>query len=78
MVVNNMRQFSVVFQYADKKWIASCDELRVTLEEGSFDALVVRIKVAIQEIADIELGYKGDIRLLISTLDRVDDVKAVS
>ena len=73
-----MRQFSVVFQYADKKWIASCDELRVTLEEGSFDALVVRIKVAIQEIADIELGYKGDIRLLISTLDRVDDVKAVS
>ena len=61
-----MRQFRTVFEYLDRKWVASCDELRITLEEGSFDALVVRMKVAIQEIAEIELGYKGDIRLVIA------------
>ena len=55
-----MMQFIAVFEYFDKTWIASCKELKITLEEGSFDALAIRMKIAIQEIADIELGYKGD------------------
>jgi len=58
-------------------WIASCDELRITLEEGSFDALVVRMKMAVQEIAELELNHKGDIRLLITMQDRIDEIKAV-
>jgi len=57
-------QFRAIFEYIDKMWIASCEELRITLEEGSFDALVVRMKVAIQEIAEVELGHKGDIQLI--------------
>ena len=57
-----MKQFRTVFEYLDKVWVASCEELRITLEEGSFDALVVRMKVAIQEIAELELGHKGDIK----------------
>ena len=73
-----MRQFQVVFEYIDKDWIASCEELRITLEEGSFDALVVRMKIAIQDIAQIELGHKGDIKLLITMKDRIDEIKAVS
>ena len=73
-----MKQFRAVFSYCDKTWIASCDELRITLEEGSFDALVVRMKIAIQELAELELGYKGDIELLINMQDRVDRIKAVS
>ena len=72
-----MKQFKTVFEYIDKMWIASCEELKITLEEGSFDALVVRMKIAIQDIAEAELGYKGDIQLVISMLDRVDDIKAV-
>ena len=72
-----MKQFHVVFEYLDKIWIASCDELRITLEEGSFDALVVRMKVAIQEIAEVELGYKGDIKLLITMKNRIEEIKAV-
>ncbi|MCL1820980.1 MAG: hypothetical protein FWG36_10055 [Oscillospiraceae bacterium] len=72
-----MKQFRTVFEYSDKKWIASCEELRITLEEGSFDALVVRMKIAVQEIAEVELGHKGDIKLVIATLDRVDEIKAV-
>ena len=72
-----MKQFRAVFEYLDKMWIASCEELRITLEEGSFDALVVRMKVAIQEVAEIELGHKGDIKLVIAMQDRIDEIKAV-
>ena len=72
-----MKQFKTIFEYIDKIWIASCDELRLTLEEGSFDALVVRMKIAIQEIAEIELGHKGDIELVIKVRDRIEEIKAV-
>ena len=72
-----MKQFKVVFEYLDKMWIASCEELRITLEEGSFDALVIRMKIAIQEIAELELGHKGDIKLLITMNDRIEEIKAV-
>ena len=72
-----MKQFKIVFEYHDKIWVASCDELRITLEEGSFDALVVRMKVAIQEIAELELGFKGDIKLLITMKNRIEEIKAV-
>jgi len=72
-----MKQFEAIFEYLDKTWIASCEELKITLEEGSFDALVVRMKVAIQEIAELELGYKGDIKLIISVPDRIEEIKAV-
>jgi len=72
-----MKQFKTVFEYIDKMWVASCEELRITLEEGSFDALVVRMKVAIQEIAELELGHSGDIRLIITMRDRTEEIKAV-
>ena len=72
-----MKQFRTVFEYLDKMWVASCEELKITLEEGSFDALVVRMKIAIQDIAEVELGYKGDIKLIISMLDRIEEIKAV-
>ena len=72
-----MKQFKSVFEYFDKMWVANCEELRITLEEGSFDALVVRMKIAIQEIAELELGHKGDIRLVITMRDRIEEIKAV-
>ena len=72
-----MIQFRMVFEYFDKMWIASCEELKITLEEDSFDALVMRMKIAIQEIAEIELGHKGDIKLIITMQDRIDEIKAV-
>jgi len=74
-----MKQFNAIFEYhnADRTWIASCKELRLTLEEGSFDALIVRMKVAVQDIAEIELGHKGDIQLTITVLDRIEEIKAV-
>ena len=72
-----MKQFKTIFEYHDRMWVANCEELKITLEEGSFDALVVRMKTAIQEIAALELGHKGDIRLIITMQDRIDEIKAV-
>jgi len=72
-----MRQFCIVFEYIDKMWIASCEELKITLEEGSFDALVVRMKVAIQEIAEMELGHKDDIEMIITMRDKIEEIKAL-
>lgn len=73
-----MKEFNVVFQFDEGVWIASCKELRITLDEHSFDALVVRMRIAIQEIAEVELKYTGDIRLVITMQDRIDEIKAVA
>ena len=69
-------QLKTVFEYFDKTWVASCEELKITLEDGSFDALAVRMKVAIQEIASVELGYNGDIQLVITVPDRIEEIRA--
>ena len=72
-----LKRFNIVFEYVEKRWVASCSELRITLEEGSFDALVVRIKVAIQDIVQTELDYKDEVELVISMCDRTESIKAV-
>jgi len=77
-VLEPVKKYDVIFTYIGKMWMASCKELNITLEEGSFDALVVRMKVAIQDIVEVELGYKGDIELKISVKDRVEIIKAAS
>ena len=71
-----MRQISTVFEYRDGLWIASCDELRITLDGNSYDALVARMMIAIQEIAEVELAHNGDIKLIITTKERIEVIKA--
>ena len=73
-----MRQFNTVLEYIGKMWIISCEELRITLEGASQDALIERLKLAIQEIAEVELGYKGDIQIVISMRDRIEEIRAAS
>ena len=63
-----MKRFKTIFEYADNMWIASCGELKLTLEENSFDALVIRMKAAIQDIAEIELGY-NTVEILITVAE---------
>jgi len=75
---NTIKQFTMVFEYFDNMWIAQCEKLRITLEGNSFDALVARMKEAIQEIAEVELGHKDDIQLVITVQERIDEIKAVS
>jgi hypothetical protein len=55
-------------------WCASSDEeLGITLESGSFDALVERVRVASAELLELNNGYTGCFKLVFVT-DRIDIV----
>ena len=74
-------EFTVKFTWYDdeKIWLAtsSNDKFALTLDHGSFDALLERVKIAICDIAEIELGYKGEVKLKLEIDRTVNlDVKA--
>ena len=48
-------------------WVAqsSNDRFALTTDHVSFDALLERVKVVIEDIAEVELGYSGEIKLVI-------------
>ena len=60
-------EFIVKFTWYDdeKIWLAtsSSDEFAMTLDHGSFDALLERVKIVMQDIAENELGYNGEIQI---------------
>jgi hypothetical protein len=47
----------------------------VTLESGSLDALVERVKIAVQDILEIDFKYTGDIDFIFQA-ERVDSLKS--
>ena len=48
-------------------WVAqsSNEKFALTTDHVSFDALLERVKITIEDIAEVELGYKGDIKLIL-------------
>ena len=62
-------EFVVKFTWHDDEniWVAqsSNDKFAMTTDHGSFDALLERVKVIIEDIAEVDLGYKGDIKLIL-------------
>ncbi|MCL2386810.1 MAG: DUF1902 domain-containing protein [Defluviitaleaceae bacterium] len=50
------------------------EEFSVTLESSSFDTLVERVKIAVQDILEVEYNYIGDIQFLFKT-ERIDDLR---
>ena len=62
-------EFIVKFTWHDDEniWIAqsSNDKFALTTDHGSFDALLERVKMTIEDIAEVDLGYKGDIKLIL-------------
>jgi len=59
--------FIVRFTWYDDEriWLAtsSSDAFALTLDHGSFDALLERVKTAVQDIAENELGYNGEVKI---------------
>jgi len=76
-------EFTVKFTWYDdeKIWLAtsSSDAFAMTLDHGSFDALLERVKIAMYDIAENDLGHKGEIKLRLE-IDRTVsiDVEAVA
>jgi (2Fe-2S) ferredoxin len=55
----------------------SGENVRLTLESGSFDALIERVRIAIPEMLELNFGYVGDIQLSFD-IERNDALKAVA
>ena len=49
----------------------------LTLESGSFDALVERVKIAVPEMLEECCGYKGEIEIIFET-ERIEKLKVVT
>ena len=69
-----MKKFKVTFVWDDDRWYTKSEELGLTLEHGSFDALVERVRMAVPEMAELNFGYIGDIKLSFD-LERLDILK---
>jgi len=76
-------EFVVKFTWHDddRIWIAtsSSDDFALTLDHGSFDALLERVKIAMYDIAENDLAYNGEVRMKLM-IDRTVsvDVKATA
>ena len=55
-------------------WVAqtSNEKFALTTDHVSFDALLERVKIAIEDIAEVELGYKGDIKLILDVVRTIN------
>ena len=66
-------EFVIKFTWYDdeKIWLAtsSNDKFALTLDHGSFDALLERVKIAIYDIAENDLNYKGEVKMKLE-IDR--------
>ena len=69
-------EFKVKFTWHDDEniWVAqySNDKFALTTDHGSFDALVERVKITIADIAEVELGYKGDIKIILDVVRTIN------
>ncbi|MCL2634635.1 MAG: DUF1902 domain-containing protein [Oscillospiraceae bacterium] len=50
------------------------ENVGLTLESGSFDALIERVKIALPEMLELNFGYIGDVSLIFE-VERSDDIK---
>ena len=60
-----------------KVYTSDNENVRLTLESGSFDALVERVKTALPEMLELNFGYTGDVQLSFEA-ERSDNLKKVA
>ena len=64
--------------YDDERiWVASSsnDEFALTLDHGSFDALLEKVKIAAADIAENDLGYNGEVKMKLE-IERTVSISA--
>ena len=69
-------EFIVTFTWYDDEniWVAqsSNDKFALTTDHVSFDALLERVKMTIEDIAEVELGYTGEIKLILDVVRTIN------
>jgi len=73
----DMKICTIKMVWDDGIWYTKADEeIGLVLESGSFDALVERVKIALPEMLELNLGYTGEVRIIFEA-ERVVTMKAV-
>ncbi len=71
-------ELAVRFKWYDDEriWLAtsSNDKFALTLDHGSFDALLENVKTAIRDIIENDLGYKGEMKLKLEVDRTIQEV----
>ena len=71
-----MRSYIVKMVWDDGIWYTSTDEdLGITLESDSFDALVERVRIAVPEMLELNCNYTDEFQLVFETV-RTDTIRA--
>ena len=61
--------------YDDEKiWVAqsSNDKFALTTDHVSFDALLERVKITMEDMVEVEMGYKGEISLILDVVRTIN------
>ncbi len=71
-----MRKYDVKLIYEDGMWYSEMmdNDINLTLESGSFNDLIERVKIAVQDILETDFKYTGDVQFLFQA-ERVDSIK---
>ena len=72
-----MKRFKVKLIWEEGVWHSESfdEDFNVTLEHSSFDTLIERVKIAVQDILEIDFKYTGDIQFLFQT-ERIDNMRS--
>ena len=72
-----MKKCTVKLIWDDGIWYSEAvdEEFGLTLESGSFDALVERVKIAVQDILEVDFKYTGDIQFVFQA-ERIESMKS--
>jgi hypothetical protein len=53
------------------------EDFCITLESESLDTLIERVKIAVQDILEVDFNYTGDIQFLFQA-ERIDNMKSMA
>ncbi|MCL1988766.1 MAG: DUF1902 domain-containing protein [Firmicutes bacterium] len=72
----------VNIKWDDGLWVSEAktehgEPIGLTLESGSFDALVERVKIAMLEMLELNFGYIGNVEVSFQT-ERTENLRAIS
>jgi len=72
-----MKLVTVKMHWGEGAWHSELidAEFACTLESTSYDTLVERVKVAVQDIYEVDFKYSGDIQFFFQS-ERVDNLRA--
>ncbi|MCL2602984.1 MAG: DUF1902 domain-containing protein [Defluviitaleaceae bacterium] len=73
-----MKTFTIKMMWDDGYWFSRVNEnagFSLTLESNSYDTLVERVKIAIQDILEVDFSYTGDFKCIFQS-ERIENMQA--